>query len=419
LDARSTQSVVLCKTYVHDPEEHMTLRVFAAVLFGLFITGSDLLAQTRSITLSVKETAGIRRNAYPVNARVPLARGVLKDPGTVRVMNNDREVAAQISAESRWPDESIQSVAVDFNVSIAPREQQTYRLEYGADVKPGATPRGLAVTQTDDAIQVGNVRFNKSKAPLVLSVRYRQEDIGTGANGFTITDSKGRALDLMNAESMKAEVIKTGPLYVVVRYSGKLALDSAYGVGFTVTAEMPNSKTWVKYSASVDDPAKRVQHLTFNQPLAFSTFPWLWDFGTGSWSYGSFRNPTDSVVFTQTVKAGGNDWQIKTGPKGQEQMYEVAGGNRPKLAEGWGHIQDAKEVIAFGFDKFGRQPGTYTASFDGLGQTSFRFVPAQPGTRHEMTVYFHYVASPTPIGAVTSPVSMLYPLVVEAIVPKN
>jgi len=383
----------------------LTLGIVAAVVSC--VGNVALFAQAPAgVNLHVKETAGIRRNTFPVNARVPFARGVLKDPAFVRLMLNEREVAAQVAADSRWPDQSIQWLAVDFNASVAPLEQQTFRVEYGEGVKSGVAPRGLTVTQTDDAIQVGNVRFNKKQSPLVLSVRYRQEDIGSGPNGFTVTDNAGAAHDLGMAEGMKVEVVKPGPLYVVVRYTGQASI-GADKVPFTITVEMPNSKTWVKYAASVEDAGKRLRAITFNTPLALTGFPWQWDFGTGSWTYGVFRNPTDSVVLTQTVKSGANDWQIKTGTKGQETPYESAAGSRPKMSEGWGHLQDAKEVVAFGWDKFGQQPGTYTVSFDAQGQSMFRFAPAQTVPRHEIAVYLHYVASPTPVGALTSPVSML------------
>ncbi len=373
-----------------------------------------LLVQTpAAINIQVKETAGIRRSAYPVNARVPFPKGILKDTEHVRLMLADKEVGAQFAAESRWPDQSVQWLDVDFNASIAPLENQTYRLEHGPDVKAAAVLRGLAVTQNPDSIQAGNVRFNKSGAPMLLSVRYRQEDIGSGLNGFTVTDSTGASHELSAAAGLKVEVVKPGPLYAVVRYTGRLALDPSYNVPFTITAEMPNSKSWVKYSASVDDSAKRIRDISFNTPLALSAPPLLWDFGTGSWSYGSFRNPSDSVVFTQTVKANANEWVIRNGAKGQEQIYETAAGNRPKIAEGWGHFQDGKEVIAFGFDKFGRRPGAYTVAFDALGQSTYRFAPAQPGTKIDLAIYQHYVASPTPIGAVTSPVSMLNSLSVS------
>lgn len=383
-------------------------RLWLPSTLTILFAAQGLLAQApASIPFRLAETAGIRRNTFPVNTRVPFARGVLKDSANLRLMLAEREIAAQLAAETRWPDQSIQWLSVDFNATIAPLESQTYRVEYGPEVKASTTARGLMVTETADAIQAGNVRFAKTGSPLVTSVKYRQEDIATGPNGFSLTDVAGVAHDLSTATDVKAEVVKPGPLYVVVRYTGRIVIDSSYSVPFVITAEMPNSKTWVKYSAAVEDSAKRVRDLVFSSPLALTVAPLTWDFGTGSWTYGSFRNPTDSVVLTQTVKANANDWQVKSGAKGQEQMYEAAAGSRPKIAEGWGHFQDAREVIAFGFDKFGQFPGTYTVAFDATGQSSYRFAPLQPGQRIELAIFQHYVASPTPIGAVTSPVSML------------
>jgi hypothetical protein len=344
-----------------------------------------------SVNLRVRETAGIRRNAYPVNARVPLATGALKDSAHVRVMFGDHEVPAQIAAESKWPDGSIEWLDVDFNAAIAPLEEQTYRVEYGQAIVATTVPTGLVVNETD-ALQIGNVRFNRSASPLLLSLHYRQEILGAGPNGFTVTDDTGASHDL-NSGSATAEIVRPGPLYVEIKYSGLVAIDANYAVRFNVSAEMPNSKTWIKYAASVEDPAKRVRGISFAMPFSFGSFPWLWDFGTGSWSYGSFRNATDSVTLTQVAKFYSNRWQIKTGPEGQEQLYEVAAGSRPKIAEGWGHFQDAKEVVAFGFANFGRQQGIYSISLDGQGHSSFRFAPAQPAARHELTIYQHSVVS--------------------------
>jgi hypothetical protein len=52
-------------------------------------------------------------------------------------------------------------------------------------------------------------------------------------------------------------------------------------------------------------------------------------------------------------------------------------------------------------------------TFDAQGQESFQLIPAQPRASHQLAVYQHYVGSPTPIGAVTSPASMLNSLVVR------
>ena len=392
---------------------------FARIGFLLLIATAGAGAQAPATQdIRVRETAGIRRNGYPAHATLTLAKGALSDAGNVRLMLSGKEVPGQFTATARWPDGSVSALDADFNASLGPGEESVFQLEYGPAVKAEATARGLTVTETPETIQVGTVRFAKTGMPLLSSVSYRQEDIGPGLNGFTLTDASGASYDFSHAEGVKVEILKRGPLFVVIRYSGQLRLGGETRLPFTVLVEMPNSKTWWKATATFDDAAKSVKAIAFHSPLALGAFPWLWDFGTGSWSYGSFRNKTDSVVFTQTVSsatkgkpgATNGKWTIATGPKGQEQPYEIAAGRRAGLAEGWGHLQDAKEAIAFAVDEFGREPGTYTIAFDGEGHTMVQLVPAKPGTRHQLAVYQHFVAMPVPIGAVTSPVSMLSPL---------
>lgn len=364
------------------------------------------------VAIHVQERAGIRRAAYPVNARVPFPKAALSDASRVRLLANNVEVPAQVAVESAWPDGSVHWLAVDFNASIGPNDETAFQLEYGNGVKAEATARGLTVTESADAIQVGSVRFSKTLATLVESVKYRQEDIGPGPNGFAILDAAGAFHDATSVESLKVEILKPGPLYVVIKYSGLVGIGGDDHAPFTLTVEMPNSKSWVKVTTTVDDPGKRVRALSLHSPLGMGLRPRTWDFGTGSWSYGLLRNSTDSVTLTQVVNPPKpSSWEIRSGPKGQEQVAERAAGRRPNVAEGWGHVQGEKEAVAFAIDEFGRHSGTYTVAIDGEGQTSFRFAPAVPSTRHVLTVYEHFVAMPIAVGAVTSPVSMLYPLV--------
>ena len=363
--------------------------------------------------MTLKETAGIRRSAYPVNARVALRAGALRDASHARLMINGAEAPVQLSVESSWPDGSVQSLAVDFNASVGPGEETRAQLEYGDDVNATVAARGLTVTEEADAIQVGNVRFGKSLSPLLLSVKYRQEDIGPGTNGFALTDAAGVAHGVEDVEGLKVEVLRRGPLYVVIKYIGRVSIGAAR-VPFTVLAEMPNSKTWVKVTTTIDDPDRRVREIAFHTALAFSAFPRTWDFGTGSWSYGFLRAAPEIATLTQIVGTApsSSSWQIRSGAKGQETIAERSNGTRPAIAEGWGHIQDAKEAIAFAIGGFGEQQGTYTISVDGDGQTSYRFAPVTPQAQLSLTVYQHFVATPVPVGAVTSPVAMLHPLVV-------
>jgi hypothetical protein len=179
--------------------------------------------------------------------------------------------------------------------------------------------------------------------------------------------------------------------------------------------EMPNSKAWVKVTALVDDPAKKLREIAFETPLSLGPMPWVWDFGTERWTYGALRGATEAVELTQSVKAAGtSDWKIETGPAGNGQAYEAGTMDRNKVIR-WGHIQDGKEAIAFAVDvEDGRAPviGTRRMTIRGDGQLAIRFAPLRASGTLLMTVYEHYVAPPVQIGAATSPSSALSPLVV-------
>ena len=66
---------------------------------------------------------------------------------------------------------------------------------------------------------------------------------------------------------------------------------------------------------------------------------------------------------------------------------------------------------------FGTEAGTYTMSLNGQGQAVFRIAPAQRSAERRITVYEHFVSTPVPIGAATSPTAMINPLVVSVKAP--
>ena len=363
----------------------MRLSVAALVL----IAGAAMQAQT-VISFRVSEQAGIRRTAFPVSARIPFSGGKPPDPAHVRLTLSGKEVPAQYLAEPGALD-------VDFNASIGPLETQTYQLEYGPGVVSGpAPPRGLPVSEEADAVQVGNVRLGKSVSPLILSVKYRSEDIGQGINGLVVSG-------VSSVDALKTEVMKGGPLLVVIRYTGKLVLDSGYSAPFALTVAMPNSKTMITMSVSIEDPLRRLREISFGTPLSLGPLPWTWDFGTSHWTYGSFRNATDSVTLTQS--RGG--WTVVSGPRGKEQQQET-GRSEPVR---WGHIQDGKEVVAFGAEA----AGTTHYTMNGTGQLLFSYAPDASESHHELTVFEHFVNTPVQIGAATSPAALLNPLAVEVL----
>jgi hypothetical protein len=358
------------------------------------------------------ETTGIRRTEYPVSAQVNLPRGALGAAKNAKLRLNDTETPAQFSAPSQWEDGSVRVLDVDFNVSIGPGESRNYSLDYGPDVSATPPARGLTIDESAESIGVGNVKFGRSGSPLLASANFRGELIGGGNNGVSVGDPAGLRHSLSAAESVKLEIVKRGPLLVVLQYTGRLPLSQDYAVAFTVTCEMPNSKSWVKTSIVIADPGRRVKDVALETPLAFGEKPWLWDFGGENGTYGAFRNAGDSARLQQTIASAGNTWDVQTGTQGELRPYESAAANRAKTVFGWGHMLDGTRAVAFGIDRFGTERGKYLIALNGQGQMTFRLEPEVPKTEHRLTVYQHFVSTPVPIGAATSPTAMLNPLAV-------
>jgi hypothetical protein len=357
---------------------------------------------------------GIRRTEYPVTVTIQLPKGSLKDVGQARVMTNSAEVPAQFTARAPWDDGSVQTLDVDLNVTLDPEEDRRYELQFGTGITAAAkVERGLTATEQGDGIVVGNVKFSKSGSPLLASANYGGERIGAGSNGLILTDTNGRRHDLSAAQGAQFEIVKPGPILAMLRYSATLPLEEGYGVPIELLIEMPNSKSWVKMTASVSDRQHKLRDVALEQPLAFSGFPIVWDFGTDSGTYGVFRAATDTISLTETTNTGGPvGWRIESGPATQRRAVETSAGSRPKLALGWGHVQDAKSAVAFAVARFGRDPGTWSISLNGGGQATFRLVPSSGATQQQLVVYEHFVSTPVAIGAATNATAMLNPLTV-------
>jgi hypothetical protein len=385
-------------------------RLVAATALAL---SSAAAAQTPgSIGLTVAETAGIRRTSYPVSVEVPLPAGALHDPAHARLVEPETgsEVPAQFGVASRRPDGSIQSLAVDFNATIGAAASDRYRIEYGPDVSAAPPPRPLSVVETGDAIQIGNIRLGKSGAPLLESVKYRGEDIAPGVNGFRVVDDHGLPRDLSDVIQPSVEVLARGPLVARVRYSGEIAFEPHAGVAFTLDVEIPRSKSWVKLAATVDDPSRRVTEIAFETPLALGPLPWTWEVGTDRGTYGALRRTEDRMLFAERLTGPGRaTWQARVNGGDGLAIVETTGEQAAPVAR-WAHLESAGEAVAFAIEVPPDTRGTYRVAFDASGQAAIAFARALPATRHRLTVYEHFVATPLAIGAATSPAAALSPL---------
>lgn len=370
--------------------------------------------QASTRVFHVRETAGIRRTEYPVSVRITLPKGALADAAQARITSNGAELPAQFSAGTTADDGSVVALDVDFNATLDPEEDRRFELQFGPGVSAAPiTARGLTVTDQPDSIVVGNLTFSKKGSPLLTSVSYRGEGIGSGANGLTVTDSAGRRHDLSKAPDSSLTIVKSGPLLVVLRYTASIPMEDGTGIPVELLLEMPNSKSWLKTTATVTDRGRKLRDIAIERPYVFAGFPALWDFGTDSGTYGVFRAATDAVTLTQTSTAAGpTGWRIESGTGNARRPLETSAGARNKNASGWGHVQDAKSAVAFAIARFGRDAGTSTISLAGSGQATFRVSPAASSGQHQMVLYEHFVSTPIAVGAATNPTAMVTPLAV-------
>lgn len=384
-------------------------RMAAGVLLGVVALARPMAPRaqgtTERIPLTVHEAGGIRRSAFPAMIRVPFGRGLYRDAPPLRLTLNGADVPSQTTITGTWPDGSVQWLDVDFTTSPGPDETLTYQIEYGAGVTPAPPPRGLTVAELGEAIQIGNVRISRRASPLVASVAYRDEAIGPGDNGFIATDTGGRTYALAAASDLACEIVKRGPLMVSLRYTGSLAV-GATTLPFTIGVEMPSSKSWVRLTADIPDPQRTLAGVALASPLSLGPTPWVWDFGTGRYTYGQLRNATDRVRFEKIGTT--NSWSVTTVVNGRSQVTETGTWTTAPFA-GWAHLQGAKEVVAVVMEGARDYQGV-SMEFGADGQSRFALTPPNGSSRHRLGVYEHFVSVPVQIGAATGPSAILSPL---------
>ncbi len=359
----------------------------------------------------MSETDGIRRTFFPTRTQMELPRGQLSSVEGVQLADADSRVPVQATVTRRWDDGSVRTLEVDFNVSIGPLETQAFDLLFDADGEPVVGgPRGLVIDESPEGLQVGRIRFGSRGSIPLASVDYRGELIADGENGLVIVDDVGTRYEASSTEWEPVELLKGGPLTVHVRHRGTLQLRQGGSVEITLDLEMPNSKSWVRLEAQVEDPDRHIREIGFATPLNPGEYPWTWDFGTPNGTYGAFRDESGWVVLQQTVETGGRGrWEVRTGAEGGERIYEQSLPGRSEVVKGWAHLQNGTQAIAFAIEGVGPTPGVFTARLSGLGQAEFSFSPMEPSERQSLVVYQHFVSVPVAIGAATSPASILSP----------
>jgi hypothetical protein len=369
--------------------------------------------QEAAVELTITETAGLRRFGYPVGAEVPLPRGEVMDTRHVVLEAAGQPVrSVQYDVLARWPDGSIQWLLVSFNLSPAPQEAQRFFLRYGPLITH-PDPGKPVVAETEQAFTLRDVyRIPRHGDTFLDSVHYRPREFlrapaffelrGAGRNG------SARVAEL---KVTAGQVIAAGPINAVVQLRGECNSGHAGSGGatpFTLTVASPNSKSWFDATLDVQNPLNQEVEVRLVVPYVVEKAPVRFDFGAGSWVYGTLRSGHQAVF----KAARGGKWSLWTGAAGEETEFASATQHQPR-AEGWAHLVDgalAGRAVGFGSTNFAageRRQGVLWVSANGETGISWRLGKRE---RARLRGLFHHVFDPIHVSAVTSPPAMIFPL---------
>ena len=132
------------------------------------------MKEHRITTLTVLETRAIERRNDPLVWGVPLAQGVVREPGSLvlREMATGRRMTMQAEATARWPDGSVKWALVTLpTVTLGARKRMRLELRAASGAKSAAgakpsksskAPRAaVTVHEREDGthIDTGRLRF--------------------------------------------------------------------------------------------------------------------------------------------------------------------------------------------------------------------------------------------------------------------
>ncbi|MEJ0084611.1 MAG: hypothetical protein WDO72_02910 [Pseudomonadota bacterium] len=118
-------------------------------------------------TLITRENIGVARRDEPVRIGVPLARGVLAEPGEAALLAGEKLLAAQFTALARWPDRSVKWLLVDALVDSEANAEQRLSLRRAParhDAALGVEALGVEEGAAHVRIDTGAALFEVPKA---------------------------------------------------------------------------------------------------------------------------------------------------------------------------------------------------------------------------------------------------------------
>jgi hypothetical protein len=392
-----------------------------------------------TLRVEVRETAGVQRFSYPLEASFNLPHGPA-DAKHFRLRNGDQPIAAQFSLLEANQSDKSSLWTVDFNIDLSPGETRELALDYGDDIDPGpSAPRGLTTEREGGKTRVRHPTLEfvvpDDLQGLLSAVRIGEEDcLVGGSRGLVLRFKDGREIPLVgSAHSGKnpLRVLKSGPLAVALEFTGKDKAADGQPVTSRVRLDFPLGKSWLRIAWTLDDPSDAVAAVSAELRLRLDrsgSQPILADFGANGWTYAALK-PDEQIVYRAgDVDGAGlrsvvSSWTIERILAGRATLYSAPRTDgRDVPPQGWAHLTDERRSTAIAVDRFA-QNARDTIALPATGQIQLRreFAAAGKSPRNgkrQFTFWCHFVKSPPQWGAATSPQSMQTPPEVRVLQPR-
>jgi hypothetical protein len=360
---------------------------------------SEVLARIR-----VRETAGIRRFLYPLQAKILVPNCI--NPSAFGMTDQDgHPVPNQMAPIYLGNDIWSQEYTLDFAVSLEPFDEREFIV---ADNRPQiAVEDPLQITTTSQhpicsiqrkfSVELDWDGFISMVA--YDGIPHLRKPMEISRNGNVVEQNESGVGD--QRDQLK-QTIKASGIY------------DADMCDYKTTSEITACKSWVTVTHTLEQP-KPNDEIIFTLPLAVTSKTLTCDFGVGGYVFGKLDSKATEIVWrTEFGDTPYAKWTVATA--GRVDYVGEVDSAEAFLPQRWFHLIDSDKALAVAITKLPAacQSLTVRLTIEGDVSIAFKLGDTVSGPA-EFGVCYHFLNDVPAIAAATNPQSILLPPTVEVL----